>query len=59
LALIEQSRLIAMAVVFTVQDDSIGNVSILASDNIIGHCEKNKARMKTCLILIGYRDRAV
>jgi len=48
-----------MAVVFTVQGDSIGNVGVLVCDNIIGHCEKNKARMNTCLILIGYQDRAV
>jgi hypothetical protein len=49
----------AMAVVFPVQDDSTGNVSILACDNIFGHCEKNKTRMNMCLILIGYQDRAV
>jgi hypothetical protein len=46
----------AMAVVFPVQGDSEGIVSILACDNI-RYCEKNVAHMNTCLILIGYRDR--
>jgi hypothetical protein len=59
MALSEQRRLFAMAVVFPVQGDSRRNVIILACDNIISHCEKNKAHVTTCLILIGYRDRTV
>jgi hypothetical protein len=42
LNLIEQCRLFTVAVVFRIQGDSVGNVSIVACDNIIGHCEKNK-----------------
>jgi hypothetical protein len=40
-----------------IQGDSGGKVTILGGDSI-GHCEK-KVHMNMCLLLNGYRDRAV
>jgi hypothetical protein len=40
-----------------IQDDSEGKFNILRGDSI-GHCEK-KVHMNMCVILNGYRDRAV
>ena len=41
----------------SIQGDS-REVNILGGDSI-GHCERKKAHMNTCLIVNGYRDRAV
>jgi hypothetical protein len=41
-----------------IQGDPGGNIKYLGSDNI-RHCEKENVRMSMCLILNGYRDRAV
>ena len=40
-----------------IQGDTEENVNILGSDGI-GHCEKKNC-MNICLIINGYRDRAV
>jgi hypothetical protein len=42
----------------TIQGESGGNANILGGDSI-GHCEKKKSHMNNCVILNGYRDRAV
>jgi len=41
-----------------IQGDSGGTVNTLEDDSI-GHCQKKKVYMNMCLILNGYRDRAV
>jgi hypothetical protein len=45
-------------VLVKIQDDSGKQVNILRGD-IIGHFEKKKVHTNMCLILTGYRDRAV
>jgi hypothetical protein len=42
----------------TIQDDLGGTINMLEGDTI-GHYKKKKVHMNLCLILNGYRDRAV
>ena len=53
----------AVGFVFTteqvkIQCDSGGQVYNLGGDSV-GHCERKKVYMNMCLVLNGYRDRAV
>jgi hypothetical protein len=41
-----------------IQDDAGEKVNILGGDNV-GDCERKKVYMNMCLIVNGYRDRAV
>jgi hypothetical protein len=40
------------------QSDPGGKIIVLGGD-IIGHCEEEKVHMNLCLILNGYRDKAL